>query len=153
MAESTQIKEEYLPTRSAKAPRQRDIVLPDETQSTLEIGSFQETGEEIVARVARRYTFVGSERVEVFLMQSPDIARTLLAAAPAIEEIFGPETGLTLQVLVDQDGENDVSLFARIRAAKPVRDAIALRKRFYREWWMKQTQALESALNFEVEST
>ncbi len=109
-------------------------------------------GEEAASRVARRYTYIKDEEVKAFLTHHPDIAKTLLASVPSIEKIFGRGVTLTLQVLVDQDGKNDVSLFARIQTPKPVREAISLRKQFYREWWMKQKQALESPLNFEVEA-
>ncbi len=109
-------------------------------------------GEGAASRVARRYTYIKDEEVKTFLTGHPDVAKTLLAAVPAIEGIFGRGVALTLQVLVDRDGDNDVSLFARIQTHEPVREAISLRKQFYREWWMKQAQALESPLNFEVEA-
>lgn len=109
-------------------------------------------GEAAASRVARRYACIKGEEVETFLTGHPEVVETLLAAVPEIEKIFGGGVPLTLQVLVDPDGEDDVSLFARIQTPEPVREAISLRKQFYREWWMKQAQALEAPLNFEVEA-
>ena len=121
-------------------------------EGMMAIGLPRQNEEEAILRVARRYTYIKSEEVKTFLMAHPGVARTLLDAVPAIEKVFGRSVTLTLQVLVDQDGENDVSLFTRIQTPNPVREAISLRKQFYREWWMKQAQALKSPLNFEVES-
>lgn len=144
--------------RTANKPRQQDFVLPNGSHSLKEISAAQQIAQEPASTVAKRYHFIEHESymeqgsVSAFLDRHPDIANILLDAVPAIEKVFGAGTGLTLQVLVDQDGENDTSLFARIRTSKPVREAIALKKQFYREWWMKQAQALEAPLNFEVET-
>ncbi len=108
-------------------------------------------GEERVRHVLQRYDSFSPAAVSQFLLSSPQVTEMLLAAAPCVEEFFGPEARVTLQVLTDQDGDNAVSLFARIQTPLSVREAIAVRKRFNREWWMQQPGALEAALNFEVE--
>lgn len=104
-----------------------------------------------LTRVAKRYTLIESEGVKEFLLTHPNLEKTLLDAVPEIEGIFGDGTSLSLQVLVDHDGDDDKSLFARIQTSLGVREALHRKKRLYREWWMKQPHVTQMPLTFDVE--
>ena len=136
-----------------KAVQWQDGFFGEPERRTMTVGAPQSNAEaeDAFTRLTRRYTFVEREDVQKFLLNHPDLVETLLAAVPRIYEFFGYGTCISLQVLVDHDGEDDLSLFARIQTYLNVREALQMKKRLYREWWMKQPDVVRIPLTFDVE--
>ena len=113
------------------------------------IGGPQSSAEEMISRIAQRFTYTKGKGVETYLTDYPNVAKTLLAAAPKIEEFFGKGVVVSLRVSCDQ--ESGPILSANIQTALEVSEARAARKSFNTSWWMRQSGTDELPLAFNVE--
>lgn len=88
--------------------------------------------------------------VRGFLIQHPDVCQALAAASPHTAEVFGAGTGVSLQILIDHDGEGDVVLSALVQTPDSVEEALEKRRQFNRRWWSDARKTVKG-LNFDVD--
>ena len=104
---------------------------------------------DVVQRV--RVVFAIGDDVETiqWLEARPEIASALLAARPAVEEIFGAGTKVTLELVHDPELETDSgSLFALIQTDLEPAEARPLMKSFRDRWWTSAPASVGEGLTF-----
>lgn len=104
-----------------------------------------------LARVLERYRVQEGGEVREFLAAHPSLSDLLLAAVRPVEAIFGAGTPITLQVLVDHEGDDDAVLKAYIQTQASIEEALEKRRRFQREWWAGVKSSAQSRLRFDVD--
>jgi hypothetical protein len=75
----------------------------------------------------------------------------LIEAYPHIEEHFGVKPEVALEMFTDYDSDDSEELFACIRTALSVKDALDRLKAFEEAWFFSKMQGGITKLNFDVE--
>jgi hypothetical protein len=91
---------------------------------------------------------VTASDVAHFLATNPDLIMLLNDAAPTIQELFGSNVTVRLEVFSDPDRMSDRELFARILSTPPTGSALELLDRFDNEWWFNAASRSRCLLSF-----
>ena len=84
-----------------------------------------------------------------WLASRPDIASALLASRPAVEDIFGGETRVVLELVHDPEAEKDPgSVFALIQTSLDPAEARPLMDSFRHRWWNNALASIGEGLTF-----
>jgi hypothetical protein len=141
----------------------RRMLVPSSSSSWVTQSLFiwkQETGSSTVAaeeaklrQLEEIYVFPQAATVRPFLRTHPQLVEALLEAYVYLQEYFGPEPQMVLEVVSDPEVEGWDELFAYILTALPVDEALARLDRFDQEWFLDQFDWTDGLLNFDVEFT
>jgi hypothetical protein len=121
--------------------------LPRETATS----SFLVEQEKKLAQVAGFYEFRSMGRVRHFLERHPALIDLLLEAPEYLQRCFGPDPQVVLQVVLDPELDDSEELFAYIRTALPVDDALEQLDRLDKEWLLAQLPRTGGRFNIDVE--
>jgi hypothetical protein len=84
-----------------------------------------------------------------WLKARPDIASALLASRPMIEDVFGAETKVALELVHDLEAESDPgSLFTLIQTGLEPSRARPLMAKFRNRWWASAPASIGEGLTF-----
>jgi len=92
-----------------------------------------------------------SADVRNFLYAHPKLVEVLLEAGVYLEQYFGPDPHVTLQVVRDPGVEGMAELFAYILTSLPVDEALARLDRLDEEWFLDQLERVDGQFNFNLE--
>ena len=81
------------------------------------------------------YTWVRPPAIARFLEDHPTMAPLLIEAHEQIQRHFGPRT-VTLDVVVDPEGDDEPRLVARVRTSLDPVQALGILDQFDSEWWL-----------------
>ena len=74
-----------------------------------------------------------------------------MEARKRIEQFFGSETPVVLEVFHDPEGESEPELFALIQAKLPADEARKRRSQLDKEWWVENSVHGRCRLNIDLE--
>ena len=88
-----------------------------------------------IESLAGLYSFDDSVSVGRFLRENPFLLALLMEARKKIQEYFGPDAQVTLEVVTDPEADDFQQLFALIHTGLPPEDEVDLLEDLYDEWW------------------
>jgi len=91
---------------------------------------------------------MGGDSVEPFLMNNSFLIDLLNEAAPKLQEYFGNNVRVRLEMFSDPVAANDSELFARVLTELSASEALGLLDRFDNEWWFDASSRARCLLNF-----
>jgi len=97
------------------------------------------------------YLLRGSVAVRHFLRANPQLVSILLEAHFHLQEHFGPNLQVALEVVSDPEATGQEQLFAYIRTSLPVDEALARLDRLDEGWFLGQLDQVDGLLNFNLE--
>lgn len=130
------------------------------TQEQLDISTFakQEVNlwavvyEARIAKLESIYTFRNSDEVKKFLIDNKRICSVLWDTRPVVDEFFGNNVSIALEVVNDPESANVKQLFAYINAGALSSDEAFERLSAFDEvWFLKQFDLTGGLFNFNLE--
>ncbi|MBU4224946.1 MAG: hypothetical protein KKC71_03910 [Chloroflexi bacterium] len=130
------------------------------TQEQLDISTFakQEVNlwavvyEARIAKLESIYTFRNSDAVKKFLIDNKRIFSVLWDTRPVVEEFFGNDASIALEVVNDPESANVKQLFGYINAgALSSEEAFERLSAFDEVWFLKQFDLTGGLFNFNLE--
>jgi len=115
------------------------------TASVSSVSSIQD-----IADLSHRFGFQDYASSLRFLVENPKVYGRLFEAVPTINKIFGNSSKVTLYLVSDQ--ESSQSLAIRVQVIGTVEHARALRKEFYKTFWMPRASKVSLPVSFNVEA-
>ncbi|MFH2103451.1 MAG: hypothetical protein ABIJ39_08890 [Chloroflexota bacterium] len=98
------------------------------------------------------YTFRNSGEVKKFLIDHKRIFSVLWDARPVVEEFFGNNVSISLEVVNDPEAANVKQLFGYINVASfPPGEAFERFSAFDEAWFLKQFDLTGGLFNFNLE--
>lgn len=97
------------------------------------------------------YTFRNVTAIRRFLHIHPRLIDVLLEARAHLQEHFGPDPQVVLQVVEDPEAENWSQLFAYILTDLPVDEAQARLEKLDEEWFLNQLYQVNNLFDFNLE--
>lgn len=101
--------------------------------------------------IAEFYDVADPPAVEGFLRTHPVVAEVLLEARGYLSSIFGPAPQTCLELVTDPEDDGEPELFAYIRTALGVEEALARLRQFDEEWFLDHVHRVAGQLEFSVE--
>ena len=102
-------------------------------------------------RLEEIYSLRDAAAVRRFLQACPQLIELLLEAHVYLQEYFGPDPQVTLEVVSDPEAESMDELFAYILTSLPVDEALARLDKLDEEWFLDQLDRVDGQLNFNLE--
>ncbi len=99
----------------------------------------------------RLYAFRKPEEVGQFLEAYPFLTPLLREAHDKIDDYFGPQTAVALEVVTDPEAMDDRELFAFIQTSLPSQEALDRLERLDQDWWLDASDRSEGRLCIHVE--
>lgn len=97
------------------------------------------------------YTFRRPQEVSEFLDAHPFLAPVLIEARGRIEDYFGLQTHVAIEVVSDPEVHGLVEMFGYILTSLTPEEAGNRLEQFDREWFLLQVHRAKGLLNFDVE--
>lgn len=97
------------------------------------------------------YSLRNAAAIQRFLHAYPQLVEILLEACVYLQEHFGPDPQVTLEVVSDPEVEGVEELFAYILTSLPVHEALARLHRLDEEWFLDQLDRVGGQFNFNLE--
>ena len=97
------------------------------------------------------YSLRDAATVWPFLLAHSQLVEVLLEAYPYLEEHFGPDPKVTLEVVNDPEAVTRKQLFAYIVTSLPPAKALARLDKLDEEWFLDQLDRVDGLLNFNLE--
>ena len=104
-----------------------------------------------IKQLAKDYQFKDEASVESFLSRYASLLLLLREAHHQIKSVFGFDTDIALEVFTDPDSDDGPQLFALIRTALPVNEALTQLERLDQNWWFDAAPRAACLLNLDVE--
>jgi len=105
-----------------------------------------------IAKLESIYTFRNSDEVKIFLINNNRIFSVLWGARPVLEEFFGNDVSIALEVVNDSESANVKQLFGYINAGTLSSDEAFERLSAFDEvWFLKQFDSTGGSFNFNLE--
>jgi len=105
-----------------------------------------------IAKLESFYTFRNSDEVKIFLINNKRIFSVLWGARPVLEEFFGTDISIALEVINDPESTNIKQLFGYINAGSLSPDeAFERLSAFDDVWFLKQFDLTGGLFNFNLE--
>jgi hypothetical protein len=89
--------------------------------------------------------------VRHFVRCHPEVIETLIEARPRLEEHFGPQVKVSLELVSDPEADATEQLFAYIVTSLPVDEGINRLDAFDEDWFLHQIDRVAGRLNFNLE--
>lgn len=102
------------------------------------------------ARLDERYAIDDTRRVHAFLSAHPELVEVLLDAALVLDEYFGAEADVALEVVADPEAEGGEELVVQVGTSAPVDEAMDRLSRMDREWFLDQLGRVGGLLNINL---
>ncbi len=131
----------YLPDRG----EERTMVY--QIADTAELSAIDSEFQEL----SRFYSFRNPAEVFSFLQTHPFLTPLLLEAYPQIEERFGPNPEVVLEVITDPEAADDQELFAFIRTDLAPEEALEKLHQLDENWWLDEADRANGKLCIHVE--
>jgi hypothetical protein len=97
------------------------------------------------------YSLRDAATVRRFLHTCPQLVEVLLEAHGYLQEYFGPDPQVVLEVVSDPEAESVDELFAYILTSLPADEALARLDRLDEEWFLDQLDRVDGLFNFNLE--
>jgi hypothetical protein len=97
------------------------------------------------------YSFRDALAIRGFLRAHPQLTEVLLEAHAHLQECFGPDPQVALEVVSDPEAEGPDELFAYILTSLPADEALARLDRLDEEWFLDQLDRVGTFFNFNLE--
>lgn len=108
---------------------------------------------EKIETINKSFDLINSEEVNEYLMENPFIVGILLSGLKKIDEIFGNDTKIELEVINDPEATKKTSiLFAYIITTLSPETVLNLLDRFDSEWYLEQSDDVLEILNFSIKT-
>jgi hypothetical protein len=105
-----------------------------------------------IAKLETKYTFRNSNEVKNFLMNHKRVLSVLWDARPVLEEFFGNNISIALEVVCDPETNNAEQLFGYINAGSFSPDEAFERLNAFDDvWFLKQFDLIGGLFNFNLE--
>jgi hypothetical protein len=91
---------------------------------------------------------ISSNRVASFLIKNDFLVDLLNEAVPKLQECFGDDVSVRLEVFSDPTATNNCELFARVLTKLSANDALDILDRFDNEWWSNASSRSQGLLSF-----
>jgi len=101
--------------------------------------------------LSRLYSFRNPTEVVNFLQTHSLLVPLLLEAYPRIEEHFGPNPEVVLEVVTDPEAADDQELFAFIRTDLAPDEALEKLHQLDQNWWLDEADRANGKLCIHVE--
>lgn len=102
-------------------------------------------------RLDMLYTMRNEPSVQHFLSAYPVLIKVLNEAVPHIRKYFGPEPLVSLEIVRDPEMIGHQELFAYIRTALPVDEALDQLDKLDEAWFLDQLDSVGGLFNFNLE--
>lgn len=125
----------------------------------LDIGKFAISSREMqwfqlsdpMRNLVKLFTFRNVKAILDFMREHPFSVNLLQEAYTAIEQSFGPNPEVLLEVVADPEVPGRVQMFGYIVSGLPPEEAGERLRQFDRDWFLKQLPRIKGLLNFDVE--
>jgi hypothetical protein len=97
------------------------------------------------------YTYRRPMEVTGFLEAHPFLVPLLVEAHGKIDEYFGPQSDVVLEVVTDPEADDDRELFAFIQTHFPPEETLQKLDRLDQEWWLAASHRSKNKLCIHVE--
>ncbi len=104
-----------------------------------------------VKNLEKLFTFRNGEAILDFLREHPFLVNLLQEAYAAIEQSFGTNPEVFLEVVADPEVQGLLEMFGYIVSGLPPEEAGKQLQQFDRDWFLKQLPRIKGLLNFDVE--
>lgn len=105
-----------------------------------------------IASLETKYAFRNPIEIKKFLVENKRVLSVLWGARSVVEEFFGNNVSITLEVTCDPDAENIKQLFGYINVASlPPDEAFERFTAFDETWFLKQFDLTGGSFNFNLE--
>jgi len=102
-------------------------------------------------RLGEFYSFRDALAIRGFLRAHPQLTEVLLEAHAHLQECFGPDPQVALEVVSDPEAEGPDELFAYILTSLPADEALVRLDRLDEEWFLDQLDRVGTFFNFNLE--
>lgn len=108
---------------------------------------------EKIEAINKSFDLINSEEVNEYLMDNPFIVEVLLSGLKKINEIFGNDIKIELEIIIDPEAIKKTSiLFAYIITTLSPEIVLNLLDRFDAEWYIEQSNDVLEILNFSIKT-
>ena len=107
----------------------------------------------LIEPLSKLYRFRERSAVAAFLEENSVLSDVLLEAHRRIQEHFGPDTDIVLEVIPDPEVGGEQDFVAHIKTSLSSEEAHRRLDLFDREWWLKQPGEVLSLLIIDIEFT
>lgn len=104
-----------------------------------------------IDRVRELYAFRNDSAVERFLRENLFLTELLLGVRKEVEQYFGPDVRLELEVTEEADAESSGRLFALILTALSPREAMSRLEELDHAWWLQALPKAQGKLTLDIE--
>ncbi len=109
------------------------------------------TRNDTVTHIERLYTIQDRGSLWRFLFAHPHLTDVLLEARTYLERHFGPSPRVLLQVTTDPETPGWEHLFASVRTALPLDDALDRLDELLEDWFQVQPSHIDKLFTFSVD--
>lgn len=97
------------------------------------------------------YTYRRPKEVKEFLAAHPFLEPLLVEAYNKLDDYFGPQPDVVLEVVTDPEAIDDRELFAFIRTSLPSHEALEKLDQFDENWWLDAGDQVDGKLCIHLE--
>ena len=97
------------------------------------------------------YTYRRSDEVKGYIKAYPFLAPLLVEAHDKIQEYFGPQSEVVLEVVTDPEADDERELFAFIQTNLTPEEVVNKLNRLDQEWWLDASVRSEGKLCIHTE--
>jgi hypothetical protein len=101
-------------------------------------------------RLREIYVFTEGHPIEEFLASSPKVVAKLLEARPHVDEIWGKNASVVLDLFLEYDDLLENHMFAYVETSEPFANGMASLNRFDQEYWNKSDRDVFPHLIFDI---
>jgi hypothetical protein len=124
------------------------IISPHSAQDNVSIFSEQE---QLINQLSELYSYRNPIMVKQFLRRNPFLIGLLLKGYAEIQQYFGRDTQVILEVFTDPEAESDQELFALVQTTLSPEEALDNLDNLYQGWWLEALPTAQCKMTIDVE--